>query len=137
MAEAYKLGAEVEAWCTKCKEMKVHHIVSLAPNEKPARVRCRPCDGEHNYRPSPPQTRRSSSSTKPSTARRKLGVALTDDQKATARSYQMSGMFQRGDVISHPTLGFGEVTEIRSAQRMIVMFDTSQKLLVFNTRLSS
>lgn len=136
MAEAYKLGAEVEAWCTKCKEMKIHHIVSLAPNEKPARVRCRPCNGEHNYRPSPPQTRRSSAP-KTTSPRRKLGVALTDVQKAAARAYQMSGMFQRGDVISHPTLGFGEVTEIRSTQRMTVMFDTSQKLLVFNTRFSA
>jgi hypothetical protein len=137
VAEAFKLGAEVEAWCTKCKEMQVHHVLSLGANEKPARVRCNHCDGEHNYRPSPPQTRRSSAPSKSSGAKKKVGLALTDEQKQGARPYQMSGVFQRGDVISHPTFGFGEVTEIRSAQRMVVLFDTSQKLLVFNTRLSS
>ena len=59
MPEERKLGAEVEGWCTKCRDMTVHHLVSLAVEKKPARVRCKACDGEHNFRPNPPQSRKS------------------------------------------------------------------------------
>ena len=136
MAEAFALGNEVDSWCTKCREMHVHHIVSLGQNEKPARVRCKVCDGEHNYRPSPPQTRRSSAGTRASTAKKRLVLALTDEQKAAATAYKISGLFKLGEVISHPTLGFGEIIEVRSPQRMMVLFDTAQKLLIYNTHLS-
>ena len=137
MAEAFKLGAELEGWCTKCREMELHYVVSLGKNEKPARVRCKVCDGEHNFRPSPPQSRRSSGGTKTAQSRKKVGLSLTEQQKAAAVPYLISGTFKAGDVISHPTFGFGEVTEIRSPQRMFVLFDTSQKLLIYDTHLST
>ena len=129
MAEALKLGGEVDGWCTKCREMSRHKVAILPANGKAARVICDVCNGEHYFRPNPPQSRKSSSSR---ATRRKIGVSLTDEQKAAARSYEITGAYQQGDVISHPTLGFGEVTEVRSPQRMMVMFDTSEKLLVFN-----
>ena len=136
VAEGFVLGAGIEGWCTKCREMQLHHIVSLNKEEKPARVRCKVCDGEHNHRPSPPQSRRSSAGKK-AAPRKKVGLSLTEEQKAAAVPYQIGGTFKRGDVISHPTFGFGEVTEIRSTQRMLVLFDTSQKLLIYDTELPS
>lgn len=133
MAEPFKLGDEVESYCTKCREMANHNVAVLAVNGKPPRVVCKVCNGEHNYRPSPPQTRRSSSGR--TTTRRKLGLSLTDEQKTSATHYKIGGLFQQGEVISHPTFGFGEITEIRSPQRMLVLFDGSQKLLIYNTQL--
>lgn len=132
MAEVLKLGAEIESWCTKCRDMKAHKVALLPKDGKAARVLCDVCNGEHYYRPNPPQTRKSSTSRAP--ARRKQGLSLTDDQKAAARGYEIGGVYQLGDVISHPKFGFGEVTEVKTTRRMIVLFDTSEKLLVFNTQ---
>jgi hypothetical protein len=126
-----KLGVEVESWCTKCREMRKHVVVTLAVAKKAARVRCDTCDGEHNYRPSPPQSRRSSAA-KPAT-RKKMVLSLTDDQKAVALPYKIASNYQMGDVITHPTFGFGEVIEVKSPQRLMILFDTSQKLLIQNT----
>jgi hypothetical protein len=128
----HKPGEALESWCTKCREMKPHTIKSINPADgRPARVLCDVCTGEHNYRPSPPQSRRSSAGKKP-TAKKKVGVVLTEAQKGTARPYELDGTFKEGEVIHHPTFGFGAVTEIRSAQRMMVEFDTYEKQLVFN-----
>jgi hypothetical protein len=126
-----KLGAEVESWCTKCRDMRRHKVLVLPKDGKPARVTCDTCKGDHFLRPNPPQSRKSS---KAPVLRRKQGLSLTDDQKATARPYQLHGVYHPGDVISHPKFGFGEVTEVRSSQRMIVLFDTTEKLLVYNTQ---
>jgi hypothetical protein len=136
VAEEQKPGMPADSWCTKCREMKPHVIVSVNDDNRPARVRCDVCNGEHNYRPSPPQSRRSSAK-KTTTSRKKAGLSLTDAQKASARPYQLDGIFREGDVIQHPTFGLGEVTEIRSAQRMMVEFETSQKQLVFNMNVAS
>ena len=127
----HKPGDSLESWCTKCREMKPHTIKSLNDEERPARVLCDVCTGEHNYRPSPPQSRRSSAGKK-TTAKRKIGVVLTEAQKGSARPYELDGVFREGEVIHHPTFGFGAVTEIRSEQRMMVEFDTTEKQLVFN-----
>ena len=128
-----KLGVEVESWCTKCREMRNHVVVTLAVGKKAARVRCDTCDGEHNYRPSPPQSRRSSSAK--TTIRKKQVLSLTEDQKTAAATYKIAGNYALGDVISHKKFGFGEVTEVKSPQRMTVLFDTSEKLLIQNTQL--
>jgi hypothetical protein len=111
--------------------MKPHTIKSLNEEERPARVLCDVCTGEHNYRPSPPQSRRSSAGKK-SSAKKKVGVVLTEAQKGNARPYELDGIFREGEVIHHPTFGFGAVTEIRSAQRMMVEFDNAEKQLVYN-----
>ncbi len=131
-----KAGDPLESWCTKCREMKSHVVVSVGADERPARVVCDVCTGEHNYRPSPPQSRRSSAAKKP-TVKKKVGVVLTEAQKGKARPYELDGVFRQGEVIHHPTFGFGEVTEIRSSQRMMVEFDTSEKQLVFNMNATS
>ena len=132
----HKPGDPLESWCTKCREMKPHVVVSLNPEERPARVLCDVCTGEHNYRPSPPQSRRSSLGKK-TTAKKKVGVELTEAQKGKARPYELDGVFREGEVIHHPTFGFGAVTEIRSPQRMMVEFDKSEKQLVFNMNAAS
>ena len=136
MAEGFKPGGPAESWCTKCREMKPHSVVSLSEDNRPARVLCEVCNGEHNYRPSPPQSRRSSL-TRKTTAKKKAGLSLTQAQKDGARPYELDGVFRAGEVIQHPTFGFGEVAEIRSPQRMLVDFETSQKQLVFNMSLST
>jgi hypothetical protein len=48
MAE-FRLGDIIDDYCVKCKQIMNHAIVSLV-NDGPAKVRCRTCHNDHDYR---------------------------------------------------------------------------------------
>lgn len=53
----HRLGDIIDDFCVKCKRVMNHAIVSLIGAE-PAKVRCRTCYGDHDYRreqPPPPK----------------------------------------------------------------------------------
>jgi hypothetical protein len=53
----YRLGDIIDDYCVKCKQIMNHAIVSMLNNE-PAKVRCRTCHSDHDYRreqPPPPK----------------------------------------------------------------------------------
>lgn len=43
-----RLGDDIDDYCTKCKRVTNHSIVSFVENA-PAKVRCRTCYSEHPY----------------------------------------------------------------------------------------
>lgn len=45
----YRLGDDVDDYCIKCKRITNHAIVSLM-GEDPAKVRCRTCYNDHDFR---------------------------------------------------------------------------------------
>ncbi len=52
-----RLGDDIDDFCVKCKRVMNHAVVSLV-GEEPAKVRCRTCYGDHDYRheqPPPPK----------------------------------------------------------------------------------
>ena len=44
-----RLGDELDDYCVKCRRITNHLIVSLL-NSQPAKVRCRSCYADHDYR---------------------------------------------------------------------------------------
>jgi hypothetical protein len=44
-----RLGDDIDDFCVKCKRVMNHLIVSLLHDE-PAKVRCRTCHGDHDFR---------------------------------------------------------------------------------------
>ena len=47
----YRVGQDVDAWCTRCRLDTTHVIVALGPDgDAPKRVECTSCGGQHNYR---------------------------------------------------------------------------------------
>jgi hypothetical protein len=44
-----RLGDVIDDYCVKCRRITNHSIVSLV-EEKPAKVRCRTCYSDHDYR---------------------------------------------------------------------------------------
>lgn len=44
-----QLGDVIDDYCVKCKRLTNHSVVSLL-NAQPAKVRCRTCYHEHDYR---------------------------------------------------------------------------------------
>jgi hypothetical protein len=44
-----RLGDVIDDYCVKCKRIMNHSVVSCM-NDEPAKVRCRTCHGDHDYR---------------------------------------------------------------------------------------
>src|SRR5947209_19946971 len=44
-----RLGDIIDDYCVKCKRIMDHSVVSII-NEEPAKVRCRTCHSDHDYR---------------------------------------------------------------------------------------
>src|SRR5215475_7846606 len=52
-----RLGDVIDDYCVKCKRIMNHSVVSVL-NSEPAKVRCRTCHSDHDYRheqPPPPK----------------------------------------------------------------------------------
>lgn len=52
-----RLGDDIDDFCVRCKRVMNHSIVSVV-NGEPAKVRCRTCHSDHDYRheqPPPPK----------------------------------------------------------------------------------
>ncbi|HLK49087.1 MAG TPA: hypothetical protein VKT49_13180 [Bryobacteraceae bacterium] len=45
----YRLGDVIDDFCVRCKRIMNHSVVSVMNNE-PAKVRCRTCHSDHDYR---------------------------------------------------------------------------------------
>src|SRR5882762_10672484 len=45
----HRLGDIIDDFCVKCKQVMNHAIVSML-NAEPAKVRCRTCHSDHDYR---------------------------------------------------------------------------------------
>ena len=45
----YRLGDVIDDYCVRCKRIMNHAVVSVV-NEAPAKVRCRTCHNDHDYR---------------------------------------------------------------------------------------
>ena len=44
-----RLGDDIDDFCVKCKRVMNHAVVSLL-NDEPAKVRCKTCHSDHDYR---------------------------------------------------------------------------------------
>jgi hypothetical protein len=52
-----RLGDDIDDFCVKCKRVMNHSVVSIL-NDAPAKVRCRTCHSDHDFRneqPPPPK----------------------------------------------------------------------------------
>jgi hypothetical protein len=45
----YRLGDVIDDYCVRCKRIMNHNVVSVL-NSEPAKVRCRTCHTDHDYR---------------------------------------------------------------------------------------
>lgn len=57
LMRASRLGDDIDDFCVKCKRVMNHAVVSLL-NDQPAKVRCRTCHSDHDFRheqPPPPK----------------------------------------------------------------------------------
>lgn len=137
-------GDHVDARCTRCKEITNHTIIAMV-EEKPARVRCNTCGGDHNYRP-PRKTKAAKSATStvakaPKAPRRTAAdrkrEALQEEWQETAGqatagltvAYSMDRSFRLNDLVDHPVFGVGVVKELFKPNKVEVLFASGTKAL--------
>ncbi len=133
-------GDDVEARCTRCREVTNHTVVALVEG-RVARVQCHICDGVHNYHapaatrtprpPAPkpvaraPRPRRNSAAAELAEWEEVTGPA----EKDTALPYAMNLRCRAGDLLRHPVFGLGVVKVLVPPGKMEVLFQMGKKLL--------
>lgn len=128
-----KVGGEVDAFCTKCRMTLAHTILAMV-GTKVARVRCNTCGGDHAFRAEP-----GASTSRPSTPRapkeRATKVIITFEQQlqgkdlSTAQPYSPQTKFEAGQILNHPSFGYGIVQSARP-DKIDVAFKAMSKTLV-------
>ena len=140
MAEELKVGGELDAWCTSCRQMKWHVIVALVAG-KPAKVECNGCGKQHQYRAAPPGSSTGTTGgsgtgeKKPRASKSSTPAVPAVDFDALvagreARAYSPNERYGVGDVMRHPNFEVGVVTAAPAAQKIEVTFRAGKKILL-------
>ena len=122
----YSVGAEIEAYCTKCKMDRLHAIEALKSDGNINKVFCKTCQGSHLFR----RPKSAKAQTGASRRRRAGSVVVTEAEMKGVKPYAMDKVFKAGDIIDHSTFGPGKVQEVKPGGRMDVGFATGSKRLV-------
>jgi hypothetical protein len=127
----------IDSWCGKCKLILAHTIETMI-GDQPARVHCNTCKAQHSYRadqPAPRQGRQRTADAapgpKPSKPRATRYQALLKGKDLlVAKSYSSKDSYVPGDVMQHPSFGFGVATAIKDRTKIEVLFEGGSKLLM-------
>lgn len=135
----FKVGSNVDAWCTRCKLVLAHTIEAIAQGVL-KRVQCNTCRGQHQYKPAPPGTKSTvASSSMPIKAKNppktkslasQFERMVSGKDMAKARTYKSSSQFVKGELINHVQFGMGVVVEEKDASKVEVLFSSGAKILV-------
>jgi len=132
MAHAHRVGGDVDAFCTRCK-MELGHTILAMVRQKPVRVRCNTCGGEHNYRGASAPARKGSWAPASERIARPTVTSwealLREKDLSRARRYSTKERFEADDVLEHPIFGIGLVREVRG-DKISVAFKADVKTLV-------
>jgi hypothetical protein len=137
----YKVGGDVEAWCTPCGGLTEHSIVAMVGDD-PKQVVCQACNARHGYRTAP--ARKGAPESEPAPVRVATGAEREAqrkaDQKAAelralanelagatdVRTFEPKARYRAGEFIWHPDYGRGKVeTVLRSS--LLVRFSDGLK----------
>jgi hypothetical protein len=114
MLKKIRLGDDVQAYCGRCKEERMHQVVALHSAGQIERVTCNYCQSTHRYRD--PQAAAGTAKTRRTTGARSLEAKTRAASGAPARPYSPREIFAAGDQITHPKFGEGSVVEARQGK---------------------
>ncbi len=145
----YRIGSDVDSWCTKCKLILAHTIEAVVGDDI-KRVHCNTCNSKHIYRACEPGSAakvprsaglKSSRSKGSSRTSKKIGVAgmmrasdyeliLRGRDLAAAKRYSFRDQYGAGEVLQHIEFGLGVVTADKGSNKIEVLFQLGPKVLV-------
>lgn len=132
-----KVGGDILAYCSRCKIELAHVVVSMI-DSRPAKVMCKTCRGQHNYkRITQTSGARPVRSGQTSRVPRSIVRAseyweqrLASTKGAKVRVYKPANTFVVGDCIQHAKFGVGIVEEIKRNAKIVVLFRDGEKVLI-------
>ena len=125
-------GSDIDAYCGKCKLVLAHVIIALK-GARPARVQCKTCNAEHNYKKTAPRqgtTRRSTAKSDSASKQAAFDSLVAGRDLSRAVRYGIGETFVEEDVLDHKTFGLGLVTRVLSDNKIEVQFSMGSKILV-------
>jgi hypothetical protein len=114
MLKKIRLGDDVQAYCGRCKEERMHQVVALHSEGQIERVTCNYCQSTHRYRD--PQAATGAVKTRRTTGARSLEMKTRAASNAPARAYSPQETYAAGDNITHTKFGEGSVVEARQGK---------------------
>jgi hypothetical protein len=107
----YAVGDRVEKFCAQCGEERGHVVVSLNKQGHVSRVNCPACGVNTAF---------------------KKGKTPTGARASTKDSppYDWTRTYRKGQSMTHPTFGFGEVTAVIEPQKIDVLFSDKVRRLI-------
>ena len=138
-----KVGGDVLSFCNRCK-MELAHVIFSMIDTRPAKVICKTCRSQHNYRKTegaPPAKSSPAARLGMATPKSRQPVAvvrtaelwekkLAASKTASARVYSPKEIFTKGEVINHSKFGMGLVEEIRRHGKILIFFRDGEKILI-------
>ena len=125
-----RLGDDVQTYCGRCKEERLHQVVALNNQQRIERVICRTCNSNHLYRDrqadSHERTRRS-----PSKGTNQQASAVGTSAPEKWRHYSPQEAYAEGELISHTKFGMGRVVLSRPG-KVDVRFGSMMRTLLQN-----
>lgn len=144
--EQLKVGGETQSYCTSCREMRLHNIVAMV-GAVPARVECRSCHKQHNYKAAPPGTAKKKAESGEAPKRPRVAKSAAKENHAEAGEHPLDALLQVrtaseaktyvpteryvvGDLLSHPSFGLGAVAATPGPGKIEVIFRDASRLLL-------
>lgn len=131
-----KVGRDALAYCTRCKIDLAHVIVSMLGG-RPAKVICKTCKSQHNYKLGGPGRASAAGITARSTKKETIEVRASEyweqqmkASKGELKPYAFTTTFKKGDIVQHSIFGDGIVEEVRTDGKILVLFRVGDKVLV-------
>jgi hypothetical protein len=146
MPKTLRVAGEVDSFCTKCRLVLNHRIVSMKSG-KAHQVECLTCRTTHLWRPNAPgekapatgkaagSERARGSASKPPRATPAMKLeqqwekAIAGRPVGDFKNYNVGGTFSEGDLIRHKKFGDGIVTRIIDAGKIEILFRDEAKTL--------
>ena len=141
------VGKELVSYCTRCK-MDLGHTIMSMMGGTPARVICRTCKSEHNYKPKKgvkepgtiapsrgmpgvsARASRASSETEKTVPVESEWMKQINAATRAAKPYAADQSFSAGDRILHPTFGEGIIQKQIFPNKIEVLFRNDLKTLI-------
>lgn len=134
--DTFKVGSNIDAWCTKCKLVLAHTIEAVA-GAVIKRVQCNTCRGKHMFKAEMPGTKKkvlapSKSASAPKAKSKASDYSRLMGNKDTSKAfgYSITRQFNKGDMINHVKFGFGVVVEQKDTTKIEVLFESGPKILI-------
>jgi hypothetical protein len=148
MPKPLRVAGEVDSWCTRCRLILNHRIVSMKSG-KAHQVECLTCRATHLWRPNAPGDKPAPSASGERSSRAPASGASPRVPRVTAavrheqtwekalngrgvndfKPYNVAGSFREGDLVRHKKFGDGVVTRVIDGHKVEVLFRDEARTL--------